>query len=440
MSRWHRHSLSGRLVILFVVMAFLLVLLVGGSIGSVFKAHFKQSVRPHLINYLNYVQNDIGIPPDIAKAESIAARLPIEIQISGPGRDWSSIQPPIDLDRVEFHHNFRQQGVNYAFGELGDREYLVATNSDYTIAFSVPHAREKAGWRLVIPVVLLLVILVLLYLATHRLIAPVKILKRGIERIGSGDLSHRIELKCKDELGVLADSINTMADDIEQMLEAKRQLLLAISHELRSPLTRAKVAVALLGDEGQCGEIECDLNEMEKLIEELLETERLTTTHRVLNLGRFSANEMVAELIESHFAEAGIEIALGAHLPELELDRARIKLLLKNLLENGVRHTPADRPTPRLSVECKDEQIEMVVEDFGNGIEAQHIPYLTDPFYRADPSRRRETGGYGLGLYLCAVIAEAHRGSLNIESSPGEGTRVTVMLPLRAVQSAPQAE
>ncbi|MCK7580708.1 MAG: sensor histidine kinase [Chromatiales bacterium] len=92
-------------------------------------------------------------------------------------------------------------------------------------------------------------------------------------------------------------------------------------------------------------------------------------------------------------------------------------------------HTPAGAAPPAVTLSATPEGATLTVRDHGTGIAPEHLPHLTEPFYRADPARRRETGGYGLGLYLCRVIAEAHGGMLAIESTPGRGTTVRVMLP-----------
>ena len=113
----------------------------------------------------------------------------------------------------------------------------------------------------------------------------------------------------------------------------------------------------------------------------------------------------------------------------LEVDASRIKLLLKNLLDNALRHSPKDKAvTIRLNKTANE--VELEVRDEGEGIEPEHLPHLTEPFYRVDPCRQRETGGYGLGLYLCRMIAEAHGGTLAISSQKQQGTTVTMSLPI----------
>ena len=243
-------------------------------------------------------------------------------------------------------------------------------------------------------------------------------------RIGGGELEHRIEVKRKDELGDLALSVNAMADDIRNMLEAKRHLLLAISHELRSPLTRARVNLALLPQSDARRLLERDLAEMETLTGELLESERLNARHAPLNRSAEDPAALAQEVIAEHFSGRGIRTELDTGGSYVALDAVRFKLLLRNLLENALRHTPEHAEPPILRIRINTEVWSLSVHDHGPGISPEHLAHITEPFYRVDPSRRRKTGGYGLGLYLCRAIVEAHGGQLQIESRERAGTEV----------------
>lgn len=423
------HSLSARLIWLFVAMAVIFVVLVGGAMSFAFKHGFEDRLRPHLVRYLEYVQSDIGSPPDITRAKALANRLPVEVHIFNSDQDWSSIGAAPDLNAMEIHRRFSQNGVDYSVGEFNHREYLVSHHPGYSLAFSIPHTRGTLHWRLAIPVGILLVMLMLLHHATRSLFRPIKTLKEGVERIGRGELNYRVKINRRDELGDLAKSVNAMADDIQQMLDAKRQLLLAISHELRSPLTRAKVSVEMLDDVKQRDELNRELNGMENLIEELLETERLSSKHRVLDKHEISLRNLVQQLVAKNFSGLDIVTELPEYDIRAELDSTRIKLMLNNLLENAVRHNSTGAKPPVISLQQDEDAVLITVKDFGEGIDEQHLPHLTEPFYRVDPARQRQTGGYGLGLYLCRVIAEAHGGTLAISSRKAEGTTVTVRLP-----------
>ena len=431
MDRRVRHSLSGKLTLLYLVITVLLVVLVGSGISGALRQHFKDNVRPHLEQYLDYVRADIGVPPRRERAAALADKLHIGIDIIGPEGSWSSSGTPLRLEQIDFERRPPDGRRPIAIGEWEEHQVLVSREGDYTLVFTLPERPSRWGWHSLIPLGILLAVLVLLYHATRRLFAPIDTLRAGVERIGAGVLDKPIEVKRQDELGSLASSINGMADDIRRMLEAKRELLLAISHELRSPLTRAKLSAEFIDDEKQRADMVTELNAMEALIDELLETERLSGgRHTTLNRAQVNWQELVAEVIQRHFSGQPIGLDLPEAELELTVDAARMRLLLKNLLENALRHTPEGRRPPLLSTVVEGDKLIICVVDNGNGIEAQHIPHLTEPFYRVDPSRRRETGGYGLGLYLCRMIAEAHGGSLGIESTAGEGTTITIRLPL----------
>lgn len=423
-------SLSGKLVLQFLVIALLLVAVIGAAFRAAFHTHFEENIGPHILQYLEYMQADIGIPPDRERAAQLAARLPVEIGIIGPGDAWFSDGQPVEPATIAPHKQFSRNGAEYTLGERAGRRYLVTHRGEYTLLFSLPYVRERTEWRSLQGLATLLLFLVALYVATRRLFAPIRTIHEGVERFGAGDLTHRIETRRRDELGSLATSINAMADEIQRMLDAKRQLLLAISHELRSPLTRAKVAVELLPDPQQQQELNRDLDEMEKLIEELLETERLSSDHQVLRKRPLSLNALIQELIAKQFHDQRIVLELPNENIEISADAPRLRLLLKNLLENALRHTPEQAQPPRLSLISEENRITILVCDSGVGIEERHLPHLMEPFYRVDPARQRETGGYGLGLYLCRMIAEAHGGALAIASTAGKGTTITITLPV----------
>ena len=426
-----RHSLSGKLILLFIVMAFVFVMLVSGGIRHAFQGHFKDNIQPHITQYLEYVNADIGTPPDRTRAQELADRLNLEIQIIDKQGHWSSSGRLSMIDDLGIERGFLVNGKQYFHAEDGQQHYLMARDGETTLLFNVPNmGDQRKGFKGWYPIIILLFLLLLLYYATRRLFAPLDTIKEGVQKFGAGNMDHRIHIRRKDELGELANSFNAMANDIQQMLDAKRQLLLAISHELRSPLTRMRVAVELLDDDDKKAQLVQDINEMESLIEELMETERLSSRHTKLNRAQNDIVELVKEVVAANFDDTGITTDLRETSVKLDVDAARIKLLLKNLLDNAVRHTPETSEAPEIRLSVDSQKVIITVSDHGNGIEAMHLPHLTEPFYRVDPSRQRETGGYGLGLYLCRMIIEAHDGELQIESNVGKGTQVTVKLPL----------
>ncbi len=432
MKRRFRHSLSGRLLGLFLLTGLLLALVVKSGFQLAVTGDLRELARPHVAEYVQHLLDEIGDPPDTRRAGALAERLPLEIHILGRGSAWSSAGTPPVVNEGHLHRHRLTAGGSVLVGRDEGGLVLIAPRGDFRILL-LPGSLEGSEWAplaVLLTIAGVLAVLAFAYHAIRRLFRPVETIRRGLERVGAGDLAHRIEVRRRDELGELAVSVNTMADDIRRMLEAKRQLLLAISHELRSPLTRARVNLALLPESAARQALDTAQREMEDLIEDLLESERLNSRHAPLNLTAADPAQVVRELLDEYFADRAIETDLrnaGGGL--VALDVPRIKLLMRNLLDNALRHTPADAPPLRIRVRSGADGWEFRVEDRGPGITAEHLPHVTEPFYRADPSRRRETGGYGLGLYLCRMIAEAHGGRLEIESTPGKGTKISALFP-----------
>jgi len=152
---------------------------------------------------------------------------------------------------------------------------------------------------------------------------------------------------------------------------------------------------------------------------------------------------VVAELGNRHASAAAIAIHAPPGLPALALDRARMRLLLRNLLDNALRHNhnPADGATapPELRLQLHGDELEIEVRDHGPGVPPEHLAQLAQAFYRPDSARQRTTGGVGLGLYLCRLVAQAHGGRLELRNA-SPGLAVRVVLPVQAAGSVAAAK
>jgi len=268
------------------------------------------------------------------------------------------------------------------------------------------------------------------YLLVHRLLVePVRKLREGAERICEGDLSYRVKTRRTDELGELTQSVNHMADSLQQMLEAKRQLLLAISHELRTPITRAKLQLEFMDDDAVREALADDINEIDLLISDLIEAERLSNQHQALLAEPVDFADYIGLVLEPYFQNyaPGVDYQRPEEDVCVNVDKLRTRLLLTNIVNNAIRHGRDNPITVRVAF--TDTEVSLEVEDQGEGIAAEHMEHLSEPFYRPDSARQRNTGGFGLGLYLCRLIAQAHGGRLEISSELGVGTRVKIHLP-----------
>jgi signal transduction histidine kinase len=224
-----------------------------------------------------------------------------------------------------------------------------------------------------------------------------------------------------------------MGADIHQMLEAKRALLLAISHELRSPLTRARLNTELLPEtpdvQANREALLRDLGQMRDLVTDLLESERLASPHAALNREPTDLAALVVEVVAGLEGTSHVVQNVQADLPILSLDRTRLRLLLRNLLDNALRHSADAVHPPEVSLSMNtDGTVQLTVRDHGTGVPEDQLPQLAQPFYRPDTARTREGGGVGLGLYLCRLVALAHGGSFTVRNAQ-PGLAVDVSLP-----------
>lgn len=423
---WHRragrrlrHSLKARLVALFLLLAFALAGTFLFGMQKALSVGWRDAARPLVTDYVDRLAAEIGSPPSIERARALTEGLPVTVTIDGPQVRWRS--HPADADdrpRPGWRDDWRR--------EAGLLSRSTADGHRIDFGLDVRPWRDRprfVGWA---TLVALLVLTAIAYKVVRRLLRPLDDIRAGAGRFGRGQFDQPIPVRRRDELGDLAGDVNAMASGIHQMLEAKRALLLAISHELRSPITRARLNTELLPEDGDAGErreaLLRDLQEMADLVADLLESERLGQGHAAL----YREPVDLGALVQQAVAGKAVHLQVAEGLPPLPLDAMRMRLLVRNLVDNAVRHGAADRP-PHVQVAPADAGVTLTVRDFGPGVDDAALAQLTEPFYRTDASRGRATGGVGLGLYLCKLVVQAHGGTLAFRNAqPGLEVRVTL--------------
>ena len=272
---------------------------------------------------------------------------------------------------------------------------------------------------------------------------PLGMLSGAATRLGAGDLDARAALHRDDELGEVGRAFDGMADRVVGLLRSEKALLAGVSHELRTPLARIRVALEI-AEEGDVAtaraslaDITDDLGELERLVDELLTAARLELGQSapgapVLRPTTVDAAALVATASERFLAvhpEHRLEAEAAESAGRLEADPGLVARVLNNLLDNAAKYSAPSAGWVRLGVEGTAGEVTFRVEDHGAGIAPEDLPHVFTPFFRADPSRSRSTGGFGLGLSLARSIAEAHGGRLELASEPGSGTRAVLVLP-----------
>ncbi len=441
-TRWHRHahqrfrhSLRARMVALFLLLALAMAGTFVVGMQKAMSVGWRDAALPLVNDYVDRVAAELGSPPSVERAQALTQRLPISIRISGPQINWQS-KPDEDM-----HRRFKSSDSEPRFWQR-------LSADGHRISFGLSVAAWDKQPRLVgwITLAVLLALTALAYWRVRKLLKPLDDIRAGAQRFGAGQLAQTIPVRRRDELGDLAATMNTMAGSIHQMLEAKRGLLLAISHELRSPLTRARLNTELLPEVAGTAERRSallrDLQEMADLVTDLLESERLGQGHAALHKEPTDllalAHEVVATMAASRPEAIAIQIIATNRLETMALDPIRIKLLLRNLLDNALRHGRATRPA-ELQLSANGDQVTIVVLDFGPGVDGAALPQLAQAFYRPDTARSRpegSKGGTGLGLHLCQLVARAHGGRLSLRNAQ-PGLEVTVLLNLSATNERP---
>jgi len=292
------------------------------------------------------------------------------------------------------------------------------------LAGGIVYGAQIHSYGTIWAVLLMLLVIGAAFATVGRLVWPLRALARAAEAYGRGDFSMRVPVFRHDEIGDLTHRFNQMATDIQAMLDGKRALLLAMSHELRSPLTRARLHAELIEDGESKTALLKDMGEMRDLIEALLESERLGGGHSALQLREVDLAAVVAGL-------EGVQTDVDPGLPLLRLDQMRMQLLLRNLVENAQRHNDVARGPVLVSLkregEGEGQGVRLSVRDHGPGVPEEALEHLGEPFYRPDASRSRSSGGVGLGLSLCKLVAKAHGSELELRNA-GPGLEASLLL------------
>ena len=282
--------------------------------------------------------------------------------------------------------------------------------------------------------------LVITFLLSRRVLAPVKALTSAARQLGRGDFSQRVQVKDKGEVGEMANTFNFMASDLEQAEQLQRNMVADIAHELRTPLSNLRGYLEAVRD----GVIKPDADTIRSLDEEAALLSRLVDDLQELSLAEAGELKLVCQAenigelikqtvggLQAQAATKGLSVSvdLPDRLPAVNIDSHRISQVLRNLLENALAHT-AEGDAITVTAAQQGNWVEVSVVDTGEGIPAEDLPNIFERFYRVDKSRARATGGSGLGLTIAKRLVEAHGGTIQAQSEGGKGSRFSFTVPV----------
>ncbi|HKX94624.1 MAG TPA: ATP-binding protein, partial [Methylibium sp.] len=274
------------------------------------------------------------------------------------------------------------------------------------------------------------------YPVVRRLTRRLENLKQGVEAFGAGALHHRVMADGKDEVAAVAASFNRAAERIEALVKSNQSLLANASHELRSPLARLKMAVAMLDEAAPerraplKAEIERNIRELDALVEEVLLASRLDVRQPDARAPDEAVDLLGLAAEEAARVDAVLDLPRDGEpaLPATATaDERLLRRALRNLLENARRY--GGEQAPELRLRRTGSAVEMAVCDRGPGVPEAERERIFEPFYRL-PGHAEQAGGVGLGLSLVRQIAAHHGGSVRCEPREGGGSRFVFSLPL----------
>jgi signal transduction histidine kinase len=301
-------------------------------------------------------------------------------------------------------------------------------------------ALQSALWTAALVAGLVAVALAVVF--SRVITGPVNAIKASAQRIRDGDLSQRVPPGPKDEIGELASAFNSMAEQLEKNEMGRKQLLADVVHELRTPLSIIQGNLEAWQD----GVVVPSPEAIAPVHEEAVMLSRLITDLRDLSLaeaGQLSlsressdisalARSVVAayrERVGSHNIDLAVDIP-EASLPPVDVDPVRIRQVLRNLLDNAIRHTPPGGAIKLTVVPGANGFVRVVVADTGSGIAAGDLPRVFEHFFKVDPARERSRSGSGIGLAIVKQLVEAHGGSVAVQSELGQGSVFSFTLPV----------
>jgi two-component system sensor histidine kinase BaeS len=285
-------------------------------------------------------------------------------------------------------------------------------------------------------------------LSWRRIVRPVETLTGAARAMAAGDLAQRVHVDSTDELGQLGDAFNAMAESVERDARLRRTMTSDVAHELRTPLNNLSGYLDAIAE----GVVEPDREVIGSLQEEAATLTRLVADLEQLALAEAgflqlyfgptdiaAIAERAAAAIQPRARTKGVAVAFETPppgLPHVMGDEARLGQVVRNLLENAVRHTPPGGSV-RVRASAGAGRVEVAVTDTGPGIPEEHLPFIFERFYRVDAARAHATGGAGLGLAIVRQLVEAHGGTIEAHNVRGGGAEFVVSLTRLAGEASP---
>ena len=462
----------GAFAVLILIVILVLNFFVSLRLSDNFEQKISEELRSSAILVGDILRDDLldGREKDIqSQTRTLAEKLDLRITvIDKDGKVLGDSEK--DPVYMENHIKRREiaQAIQNDFGQstrpsdtLGYNMKYVAVRLDEPeqvvgfIRLAVPLSKVQLELRTIYRVVLfgaitaVAIALIVAFFLSKSITSPISQMQQTAERFSRGDFSSKIKIKSQDELGQLARSLNTMADELQQKIENLKRMDMVrtdfvanVSHELKTPLTLIKGYIETLEGKSKDDKEESarfisiikeHSDRLGNIIDDLLSLSELELSKDCVNKTEFDLEQLIDEILLG-FGHALDEKKLSLTTNSqgsnfiIKADRDKIGQVLVNIIDNAIKYT---KESGRIEVSLSEhnEVVKVSIQDSGIGIPKEHLGRIFERFYRVDKARSRQLGGTGLGLSIAKHIVLVHNGNIIVESELNKGTNVSISFP-----------
>ena len=331
-----------------------------------------------------------------------------------------------DLEKIHFIKN----PLFVSHGSTDSDEFLTYVKKDsFHVFISINQNVGSEYTNYLPPLVVSIVFMVIFNLFIRRFLRPVKLMKKRISLLATGDMNSQIIIKGNDELADLSISINKMIAEIKGLLNQKQQLLLDVSHELRSPLARIRLLTEMLPEHKNRKKLVDEVVFLEGMISNLLYSDKLSLPYTNVQYENIKTKNLITKILDLINVDLS-RFDIKNTVPHIEVwvDETKLIIALRNLIDNALKYGDPEQAI-EIEIFQKQQMIVFKITNYGNKIQSSDLDNIFKPFFRSQ-NNKNTISGFGLGLTICKKIVDSHLGKLSMTSTDS-GTSFLIEIPIK---------
>lgn len=426
---------------LFAVGAMVTSLAFIGIFTHYFLDHSKEYFAHGARSLSHVISHELRTNPTPQRLAELAEQSDLDMRYDDGLQQFITDDSMPTFQALEGYSEYRRQWVRRlpsSMRVLQDDEhelYLYFKKDNKKVAVELDKHFENSGTifaLLLFLIIALVVVWLIVYFLIRWQLRPLNVLRQDMEKIGHGQWIP-LQVSRDDEIGLLAKGFNRMQDRLKSEIEARERFLRDASHELRTPLTRLKLRAEMINDTGLQEKFNNDINQIENLTRDILQNTRLRADGATAAKARIVLKDFFTMLIQSRLSseQQCIELECADSLVVLGVEKS-LAIAINNLIDNSLKYATRVSIIAKIKKTDPHEKTPMVqiqIVDDGEGVADADLPHLFQPFYRADVSRTRQSGGFGLGLAIAATAIESQNGTIHASNHSDGGLQINIDLP-----------